>query len=57
MSSYLKEKVADPVQKTDIKRRWVIRRADHATPLYPQKMALNFADKSRSLSRYRSLAD
>jgi hypothetical protein len=32
-------------------------RADHATPLYSQKLALNFADKWRSLSRYSSLAD
>jgi hypothetical protein len=28
-----------------------------ATPLYPQKLALNFVDKWRSLSRYSSLAD
>jgi hypothetical protein len=34
-----------------------IRCADHATPLYPQKLALNFADKWRSHSRYSSLAD
>jgi hypothetical protein len=27
------------------------------TPLYPRKLALNFADKWRSLSRYSSLAD
>jgi hypothetical protein len=33
------------------------RRADHATPLYTQKLALNFVDKWRSLSRYSSLAD
>jgi hypothetical protein len=31
--------------------------ADHATPLYPQKLTLNFVDKWRSLSRYSSLAD
>jgi hypothetical protein len=30
---------------------------DHATPLYPQKLTLNFVDKWRSLSRYSSLAD
>jgi hypothetical protein len=34
-----------------------IRRADHVTPLYPQKLALNFVDKWRSISRYISLAD
>jgi hypothetical protein len=34
-----------------------IRLADHATPLSPQKLALNFVDKWRSISRYISLAD
>jgi hypothetical protein len=28
-----------------------------ATPLYPQKLTLNFVDKWRSISRYSSLAD
>jgi hypothetical protein len=32
-------------------------RADHATPLYLQKLVLNFANKWRSLSRCSSLAD
>jgi hypothetical protein len=39
MRSYLKEKVAPPVQETEI-TVVRIRRADHATPLYPQKLAL-----------------
>jgi hypothetical protein len=56
MRSYLKEKVAAPVYKTEI-NDLEIRRADHATPLYPQKLALKFADKWLSLSRYSSLAD
>jgi hypothetical protein len=34
-----------------------IRRAVHATPLYPQKAEINFADKQWSLGRYSSLAD
>jgi hypothetical protein len=38
-------------------RPWGIRRADHATPLYLQKLALNFADNWRLLSLYSSLAD
>jgi hypothetical protein len=39
----LKEKLAAPVKKTDIPAVG-IRRADHATPLYPQKR--------RSIGRY-----
>jgi hypothetical protein len=31
-----------------------IRRSDNAIPLYPLKLALNFADQWRSLSRYSS---
>jgi hypothetical protein len=31
--------------------------ADHTTPLYPQKLTLNFVDRWWSLSRYSSLAD
>jgi hypothetical protein len=38
-------------------RPWGFRRANHVTPFYPQKLALNFADKWRSLSRYSSLGD
>jgi hypothetical protein len=36
-------------------RPWGIHRADHATPLYPQKLALNFTEKWRSLSWYSLL--
>jgi hypothetical protein len=32
-------------------------RADHATLLYPQNLALNFVDKWWLLSRYSSFAD
>jgi hypothetical protein len=36
---------------------YFLRRAHHATPFYPQKMSLDFANKWWSLSRYSSLAD
>jgi hypothetical protein len=51
----LERKVAAPVYKTEVNDRGGIRRVDHATPLYPQKLALNFANKWRSLSRYNEL--
>jgi hypothetical protein len=38
-------------------RPWVIRHADHATPFYPQKLALKFADQWQSFSRYSSFTD
>jgi hypothetical protein len=53
----LERRVAAPVYKTEINGLGGIRRADHATPLYPQKLALNLAKKWRSLSRYSSFAD
>jgi hypothetical protein len=53
----LERKVADLFQKTEDLRPWGIRRADQATSLNPQMLALNFFDKWLSLSRYNSLAD
>jgi hypothetical protein len=49
--------VVAPVWKTEVNGRAESAALIHATPLYPQKLALNFADKWRSLSRYSSLAD
>jgi hypothetical protein len=40
LKSYLKEKVAVLANKTEITAVG-IRRADHATPFYPQKLELN----------------
>jgi hypothetical protein len=51
----LERKVAAPVYKTEINGRMRFLRADHATPLYPQKLALNFCGKWRSISRYSGL--
>jgi hypothetical protein len=50
------KKVATPVYKTEINGRGA-RHADNATTLYPQVLALKFADYRRSISRYSSLAD
>jgi hypothetical protein len=51
----LVRKVAAPVLKTEINGRGV-RCADHATLLYPQKLALKFANQRWSLSQYSLLA-
>jgi hypothetical protein len=44
----LKEKVAAPVYKTEIMAVG-IRCADHATPLFPQKVGNNLTDKRQLL--------
>jgi hypothetical protein len=51
-----KKSSASGLEKWD-QRPWEILRADHVTPLYPQKLGIKFADKWRSLSRYSSLVD
>jgi hypothetical protein len=51
----LERKVAVSVKKTGISDRGGS--ADHATLLYPQKLALNFADRWWVLSRYSSLEE
>jgi hypothetical protein len=45
-----------PVMKTEINGRGV-RRTDHTTPIYPQKLGLKLADQRRSYGSYISLAD
>jgi hypothetical protein len=52
----LETKVAAPVEKTEIHDRRGTT-ALTTTPLFPQKLALNFVDKWLSLSRYSSLED
>jgi hypothetical protein len=54
LRSYLEEIVAAPVYKTEITAIG-IRRADHATPLYPQKLALtSLTSAGRSVGTVRS---
>jgi hypothetical protein len=57
MRSYLKEKVAAPVKKTEIIGRGGSAALTNATPLYTQKLTLKFADQWRSISWYSSLTD
>jgi hypothetical protein len=49
MKSYFEEKIKVTAHKKEINGRGN-RNADHSTPLYPQKLALKFADQRRSLS-------
>jgi hypothetical protein len=51
------KKISDFYLENWDKWPWGIRCADHAKPLSPQKLVLNFANKSPSISRYSSLAD
>jgi hypothetical protein len=53
----LEKKVAAAVKTTEIIDMSGFRHDDHATPLYPQNLAVKFANQWRSLSRYSSLAD
>jgi FAD/FMN-containing dehydrogenase len=56
MVQLLIEVLLDSGSETEMTAVW-IRRADHTTPLYPQKAGTNFSDMQRSLGRYSSLAD
>jgi hypothetical protein len=58
MRSYLKQKIAAPVKKTEINGRGGFPAlTTHPPPLYPQKLALKFANKRRSSGWYGPLAD
>jgi len=53
----MKKKVAAPGLEKQRLTAVGTRCADHVTPFYPQKLALNFADRRRPLCRYSSRAD